>query len=238
MRRVLTTLALVTSVLSAQTSSALAPQFAHVDFVRPMPGKSAEYSVALRDKVLPVHQERVRQGAEVAFLNYARQFPHGSGLAAQSMRIMLTNQAGGAAEPQTSNAGIPRGLFTTVNGELWQLLDSIDMPRFLRSKYIRVIFGKTLPGKREDFQRFLKDTYKPWLEEGAKEGRFNAAVFFRTLFPGGQSAEYDLVVMYAYDDVAKAVPAVPAGGPTNPRVRVNNEALNNLRTIVRHELWQ
>ena len=209
-----------------------AKRYAHVDFVRPAPGKAAEYRKAVEDK-LPVYQKSVTDGKFVAWLHYARAFPHGSGQDWSQVRLRIANTFASAFGD--ANSGIPAAVATSVSGELWELVaEPIELPAFLKAKYVVATFRKMANGiTSQTYEAYINGTPRSGTQEAVRRGDGPVGtVVFRTMFPSGARADYDYVTLNGYNDLAKVprpvIPPDPARAATDRAIR----------STVRMELWQ
>ena len=209
-----------------------AKRYAHVDFVRPAPGKAAEYAKAVEEK-LPAYQKSVADGKFVAWLHYRRAFPHGSGQQWSDVRLRIANTFASAFSD--ANSGISAMIATSVSGELWeQVAEPVELPALLKAKYVIASFRKMADGvSRQAYEAYINGVPKSKTQEAVhKSDGLAGAVVFRAMFPSGAKADYDYITLTGYSDLARVPRPVftpDAGSTTMDRA---------IRTTVRTELWQ
>ena len=222
-----TIIVLFTGALVAPAQNDPIVLFAHVDFVKPATGKSADYHQALQTLIVPKFQKAVDAGQAYAFVNFSRRFPHGSELAASEVRFALGRTLKSVSTGVTIDAGMPPGLFTTAMGEMWTLSFSTDLTKFLQAKHYRVLFLKALPGKTT---MDIVNIYKA--PETAATTANGVVIFNRTY--RGPDDDFTTIVMHAYTDLDELpMPGVVNTGQTSLAL----ERLRNVRSTIRTELW-
>ena len=221
------TIFVLAGALAAPAQSDPPVLFAHVDFVKAAPGKSADYHKALEALVVPKFQKAVEAGEAYAFVNFVRRFPHGSGLAASEVRFALGRTLKSVSTGVTQDV-MPPGLFTTVVGELWTMQYSAGLTKFLQAKHYRVLFLKALPGKTT---ADIVNIYKA--PETAATTANGVVIFNRTY--RGPDDDFSTLVMHGYTDLDE-VPLI--GGVNTGQAALALERLRNVRSLVRSELWE
>ena len=131
--------------------------FAHVDFIDITAGKAAEYHKALADIAVPKFKERMPGGEAYAFVSFARTFPHADE-AADEVRLTIAKTIGGTGNSGLSAAsGFPRGLYRTLQGEMWQTRYSVNLDQLLQAPVVRALFLRAKPGSTtEDIVRIYR----------------------------------------------------------------------------------
>lgn len=228
---------LACGLAAAQAQEAPKSLYAHVDFVDIQPGKAADYHKSLKDDVLPKLQERLKSGDEYAFVNYARQFPHGTSVPAEEIRITLSRHMKGAAKSVTAGTGMPTGLFHTASGELWRMRHSVNLEKFLQAPVVRVLLLRYRDGKTNND---TLDIYKNG-EASKRAAEGNGLVIFDRLFPGGGGGgDYTMAVLWGYTDIDQidAMYEQATGAQRSPAAALDLEKLRQVRDVVRMELWR
>jgi hypothetical protein len=209
--------------------------YAHVDFVDIQPGKAADYHKSLKDDVLPKLQERLKSGDDYAFVNYSRQFPHGTSVPGTEIRIMLSRHMKGAEKSVT--AGILPGLFHTASGELWRMRHAVNLEKFLQSPVVRVLLLRYREGRtNNDTINIYKNG-----EASKRAAETNGLVIFDRLFPGGGgSGDYTMAVLWGYTDIDQIEAGYEQafGAQRSPEQALDIEKLRQVRDVVRMELWR
>ncbi len=211
--------------------------YAHVDFVDIQPGKTADYHKALKDNVLPKLQERLKSGDEYAFVNYSRQFPHGTSVPAEEVRIMLSRKMKGAEKSIIAGAGMPPGLFHTASGELWRMRHAVNLEKFLQAPIVRVLLLRYRDGRTNSD---TLDIYKKG-EASKRAAEGNGLVIFDRMFPGGGGGgDYTMAVLWGYTDIDQidAMYEQATGAQRSPEQALDLEKLRQVRDVVRMELWR
>lgn len=226
---------LACGLAAAQAQETPKSLYAHVDFVDIQPGKAVDYHKSLKEDVLPKLQERLKSGDEYAFINYSRQFPHGTSVPAEEVRIMLSRRMKGAEKSVA--AGMPTGLFHTASGELWRMRHSVSLNKFLQAPVVRVLLLRYRDGKTNND---TIDIYKNG-EASKRAAEANGLVIFDRLFPGGGgSGEYTMAVLWGYAsiDQVDAIYERADGAQRSPQQALDLEKLRQVRDVVRMELWR
>lgn len=214
---------------SAMAQEAPAGMWAHLDFVLPTAGKAAEYHAAIKEKVVPKIQERLRSGDEYALVSYARMFPHHHGEPG-TVRLLLSRKLKGAARNVTAGAGFPPGLFHTTQGELWRLRHSVDLDKFLASPVVRVLFLKPKEGKTSADTIEIYKSSVP-----AARGAMGLVIFDRT-FTSVEGAR-EIVVMWGYASTEPLDTMYERLGQQSAQEKLDLARLRDAREFLRQELW-
>ncbi len=222
---------------AAQAQETPKSLYAHVDFVDIQPGKATDYHKSLKEDALPKLQERLKSGDEYAFVNYSRQFPHGTSVPAEEVRIMLSRKMKGAEKNVTAGTGMPAGLFHTASGEMWRMRHSVNLEKFLQAPVVRVLLLRSRDGKTNND---TIDIYKKG-EASKRAAEANGLVIFDRLFPGGGGGgDYTMAVLWGYSsiDQIEAMYEQSAGPQRSPEQALDIEKLRQVRDVVRMELWR
>ena len=206
--------------------------YAHVDFVRPTPGKAAELRKAVEEK-MPAYQKLVAEGKFAAWIHYSRAYPHGSGLDWSQVRLRIVNSFAGAYSDASS--GIAPSLAISASGEIWEMIEpALNLPALLKAKYVQVQFRKMADGiTPRTYEAYVNGNPRTRTDASIEKGDGPVAgVVFRVMYPSGTKSEYDYVTLTAYDDVAKI-----ARPPLAPDAAME-AADRAIRSTVRREIWQ
>jgi L-rhamnose mutarotase len=244
-------------VLAQTTAPVL---YVQVDYMKPAPGKTAEYIDVERKIWKPIHEARVKTGIIVSWSLYVVWYHPGENAEYSHVTINIygdfnkmkddySTSVLQSGHPKASAAQIDEMMARTnasreiVRSELWVLRESVatDKP----APYVQVNYMKVAPGQDEEYFKVEREIWKP-IHQTAKAAGIRAGWgVYSLMYPGGTQVAYnfgtadffdefsDLAVNLSQELVQKAHPAATAEKWTAMLQRTIAA-----REHVRLELWE
>lgn len=236
-------------VAAAQESSR--PVYLVVDYMKPAPGRAADYVRAEQEVFLPIHQKHVDAGHKLRWLLYQVQLP---GSMAHDYDYVTVNLYNDLRKLET-NEGIleafqevfpGKEVATVVNPvldtrqivrrEIWRLTDTAA-PLGAPAKYALVGYMKTRSG--QNAIAVEQENWKPLHTERVKAGAIKNWGLYTLLVQGSATYPYDYAAINFFDDYSYFENAYPA--EVVQRVVQDPEAMiartEAAREYVKNELW-
>jgi hypothetical protein len=135
-----------------------------------------------------------------------------------------------------------RELRTIVNEQIFYQLDAVESNPPVPTRYVRLDYMKSKPGKTDDYLRIEREDWMPFHQTLVKDGQLSGWGLWQVVFPGGTGLPYDFVTSNRYSTYAQVLATdyentLKKTNPSKKPDEIFNRTTQS-RDIVRTELWE
>jgi hypothetical protein len=244
-------------VSPGQTPATPAPNhYFNIAYLKPLPGKSAEYVKVAREGWKLVHQDMVNRGRLISWRLYAVSWPNGDDQEYDYATIMefarfadlespysgtdYAKVLGGAQKYSEliAKSGATRRL---LRNDILAVLHATDGWSTAANQVMAVHFLHSLPGKASDLIRIQREHFLPSNNELVKAGGATGWATTAVRYPASMDHPYDYISFNAYANLAqmeKDPPQAWLDKWTGAKAAPVSAELPNVRKRVKGQLWR
>lgn len=240
---------------SAQQAPSPPRLFARVTMLKAKEGKEKDFENFVRDRIKPLQALRRQQGKialwiffKVHFAGQGDDYNYVGVTYAPAWASMETEPWASLLKEMDADADVgaflasQRELRTMVREHVLYQLEALEPNPPVPSRYVRLDYMKTRPGKTSDYLKLEREDWMPFHQTLINDGQCSGWGLWQVVFPGGTGLPYDYVTSNRYSTYAQvlATDYEKTFKKATPAKNVNDvfNRTTQSRDIVKSELWE